>query len=141
MAETAVFHEFFRDVYGWCSDLCSGAARATPDEVRRFWAEDGRMITNGRVEAAGVAALREHFELFPQRYREVEIRQPFHRYFEAGDNVAIEYEIVGELKQGQAAIATGEVERQHVRVIALYTMADGKIAEMREVAAKNEGEA
>ncbi|MFI9389069.1 nuclear transport factor 2 family protein [Kutzneria sp. NPDC052558] len=139
MEKTVRHQEFFHALFTWCADLCAGQAKATDDEVRRFWTEDGRMVTNGRVEAAGVSALRAHFELFPQRYRTVEILVPFRRYIESGDDVAIEYDIVGELKQGAVAIATGETDRQEVRVMANFTLVDGRISEMREVAAKVEG--
>jgi ketosteroid isomerase-like protein len=90
---------------------------------------------------AGIPGLREHFALFPQKYRQVEIRRPYHRYLEASNTVVIEYEIIGELRTGETAIATGDTRRQHVRVIAVFNMRDGRIAEMREVAAANMGNA
>lgn len=53
----------------------------------------------------------------------------------------IEYEIIGDLRAGETAIVTGDVARQHVRVIAVFEMRNGRIAEMREVAAANIGDA
>ena len=128
-------------MYAWCEALTAGDAEYTEDDVASFWTDDARMITNGKLEAEGIAALREHFALFPQKYRRVEIRRPYHRYLEAGNTVVIEYEIIGELRAGETAIATGDTRRQHVRVIAVFNMRDGRIAEMREVAAANMGNA
>ena len=128
-------------MYAWCEALTAGDAEYTEDDVASFWTDDARMITNGKLEAAGIPALREHFALFPQKYRRVEIRRPYHRYLEAGNTVVIEYEIIGELRAGETAIATGDTRRQHVRVIAVFNMRDGRIAEMREVAAANMGNA
>ena len=71
----------------------------------------------------------------------MEIRRPYHRYLEAGNTVVIEYEISGELRAGESAIATGDTTRQHVRVIAVFQMREGRIAEMREAAAANMGDA
>jgi len=71
----------------------------------------------------------------------VEIRRPYHRYLETGDTVVIEYEIIGDLRAGETAIATDDTTRQHVRVIAVFQMRDGRVAEMREVAAANMGDA
>jgi ketosteroid isomerase-like protein len=136
-----VYREQLDDMYAWCEALCTGDAAYTEDEIARFWTDDGRMITNGKIEAAGIPDLRKHFALFPQKYRLVKIRKPYHAYLEAGDTVMIEYEIVGELHSGETAISTGEIKRQHVRVIAVFKMRDGRIAEMREVAAANMGEA
>jgi ketosteroid isomerase-like protein len=129
------------EMYAWCEALCTGDVEGTEEEIARFWASDGRMITNGKLEAAGIPDLRKHFALFPQKYRRVEIHKPYHTYFEAGNTVVIEYEIVGELHAGETAIGTGDVNRQHVRVIAIFEMRDGRIAEMREVAAANMGDA
>ena len=129
------------EMYAWCEALCTGDSEHTEDDIARFWTRDARMITNGKLEAAGIPGLRKHFALFPQKYRQVEIRRPYRRYLEAGNTVVIEYEIVGELRAGETAIATGDTTRQHVRVIAVFTMRDGRIAEMREVAAANMGDA
>jgi ketosteroid isomerase-like protein len=129
------------ELYTWCEALCTGDAENTEDHITRFWTHDARMITNGRLEAAGIPGLRDHFALFPKKYRRVEVRRPFRRYLEAGNTVVIEYEIVGELRVGETAIGTGDKTRQHVRVIAVFEMRDGRIAEMREVAAANIGDA
>ncbi len=129
------------EMYAWCEALCTGDAEYTEDDIARFWTGDARMITNGKLEAAGIPELRKHFALFPRKYRRVEIRRPFRRYLEAGNTVVVEYEIVGELRAGETAIATGDTTRQHVRVIAVFTMRGGRIAEMREVAAANMGDA
>ena len=140
-APGGTYRERFDELYAWCEALCNGDARYTEDEIRRFWTADARMVTNGRLEAEGIPGLRSHFGLFPQKYRRVEVRRPYHRYLEAGNTVVIEYEIVGELRAGETAIATGGTARQHVRVIAVFTMRNGRIAEMREVAAANMGDA
>jgi ketosteroid isomerase-like protein len=140
-APGGTYRERFDEMYAWCEALCSGDARYTGDDIGRFWTDDARMITNGKLEADGIAGLSTHFALFPQKYRRVEIRRPYHRYLEAGDTVVIEYEIMGELRAGETAIGTGDTTRQHVRVIAVFTMREGRIAEMREVAAANMGDA
>jgi ketosteroid isomerase-like protein len=132
--------ERLNELYAWCEALCTGEAAYTDDDILSFWADDARMITNGKLEAAGIPGLRKHFALFPQKYRRVEIRRPFHRYLETGNTVVIEYEIVGELRVGETAIVTGDATRQHVRVIAIFEIRDGRIAEMREVAAVNMGD-
>lgn len=129
------------EMYAWCESLCTGEAKNSDEEIARFWADDARMITNGKVEAAGIPELKKHFALFPERYCRVEIRKPYHLYVEAGNTVVIEYEIVGELRAGATAIGTGDVNRQHVRVIAIFEMHGGRVVEMREVAAANMGDA
>jgi SnoaL-like domain len=131
----------FDEMYAWCEALAAGDAGYTEDDLARFWTDDARMITNGKLEAAGIPGLREHFALFPQKYRQVEICRPYHRYLEVGNTVVIEYEIIGELRSGETGIATGDTRRQHVRVIAVFNMRGGRIAEMREVAAANMGNA
>ena len=140
-APRGTYRDRLDDMYTWCEALCTGDAGYTEDDIARFWTSDARMITNGRLEAAGIPGLSKHFALFPQKYRWVEIRRPYHRYLEAGDTVVVEYEISGELHAGESAIATGDTTRQHVRVIAVFQMDDGRIAEMREVAAANMGDA
>jgi len=140
-APGATYREQFDEMYAWCEALCTGDADYTEDDIARFWTDDARMITNGKLEAASIPDLRKHFALFPQKYRRVEIRKPYHRYLETSNTVVIEYEIVGELRAGETAIATGDAERQHVRVLAVFNMRDGRIAEMREVAATNMGDA
>lgn len=140
-APGGIYREQLDQMYDWCEALCTNDAQYTEDDIARFWTDDARMITNGKVEAAGISGLRKHFALFPQKYRRVEIRKPYHTYIEAGNIVVIEYEIVGELRTGEMAIATGDTTQQHVRVIAVFTMRDGRIAEMREVAAANMGHA
>ena len=129
------------EMYAWCEALCTGDATYTEGDIARFWTQDARMITNGKLEAAGIPGLREHFALFPRKYKRVEIRRPYHRYVETGDTVVIEYEIIGDLRAGETAIVTGDVTRQHARVIAVFEMRNGRIAEMREVAAANIGDA
>lgn len=140
-AHGGTYRQRLDEMYAWCEALCTGDAEYTEDDISRFWTSDARMITNGKLEAAGIAGLREHFALFPQKYRRVEIRRPYHGYLEAGNSVVVEYEIAGELRAGQTAIATDDTTRQHVRVIAVFQMRDGRIAEMREVAAANMGDA
>jgi ketosteroid isomerase-like protein len=140
-APGGTYRERLDEMYAWCEALCTGDAEYTEDDIARFWTSDARMITNGKLEAAGIPSLRKHFALFPQKYRQVEIRRPYYRYLEAGNTVVIEYEISGELRAGETAIATGDTMRQHVRVIAVFQMRDGRIAEMREVAAANMGDA
>jgi ketosteroid isomerase-like protein len=140
-APGGAYRERLDEMYAWCEALCTGDADYIDSDIARFWTSDARMITNGKLEAAGIPALREHFALFPQKYRRVEIRRPYRSYLEAGNTVVIEYEIVGELRAGETAIVTGDATRQHVRVIAVFEMRDGRIAEMREVAAANMGPA
>jgi ketosteroid isomerase-like protein len=140
-APGGTYRERLDEMYAWCEALCTGDAGYAEDDIARFWTSDARMITNGRLEAAGIPGLRKHFALFPKKYRRVEIRRPYHRYLEAGKTVVIEYEISGELRAGESAIATGDTTRQHVRVIAVFQMREGRIAEMREVAAANMGDA
>jgi SnoaL-like domain len=135
------YRDLLDEMYSWCENLCTGQAENTDEEIARFWAHDGRMITNGKLEAAGIPELRKHFALFPLKYHRVQVRRPYHLYIELGSAVVIEYEVVGELRAGQTAIATAEAGRQHVRVIAIFEMRDGRIAEMREIAAANMGDA
>jgi ketosteroid isomerase-like protein len=135
------YRGLFDEMYAWAEALCRGEVEVSDAELARFWTADGRMITNGVVEATGTASLRYHFDLFPQKYSRVNVHRPYRYYLEAGDTVVIEYEIVAQVKAGETAIATGETTRQHVRVMAIFTMRDGRIAEMREVAASNLGDA
>jgi hypothetical protein len=139
-APAHTYRERLDDMYNWCEALPTGDAGYTSDDIARFFTSDARMITNGKLEAAGIPGLRKHFALFPQKYRQVEVRRPYHSYLEADNTVIIEYEIVGELRAGETAIATADTTRQHVRVIAVFKMRDGRIAEMREVAAPNMGD-
>ncbi len=136
------YRGFFSEVYGWFGQLCTGEVSNSDEEVARFWTDDARMITNGMVESAGIAELKEHFDKFPAKYSGIRVHEPYHRYLEVGDTVVIEYEITGETKAGEDALVFGaEDGRQHIRVIAIFTMRDGRIAEMREVAAANLGDA
>jgi hypothetical protein len=136
-----IYREQLDQMYAWCEGLCTKDAQLAEDEISRFWTDDARMITNGKVEATGISGLRKHFSLFPQKYQRVEICKPYHTYVEAGNIVVIEYELIGELRSGEVAIVTGETTQQHVRVIAVFTMRNGRVAEMREVAAANMGDA
>ena len=131
----------FDEMYSWFEDLCREQSAIPAAEVARFWTDDGRMIMNGAVEAAGLSSLQEHFDRATIKYQRVIVRRPYHVYVESGDRVVIEYEVMGDIRPGEAAFATGDTSSQHVRVIAVFTMRDGRIAEMREVAATNLGDA
>ncbi|MGW3104429.1 hypothetical protein [Streptomyces sp. NPDC001100] len=74
-----------------------------------YWAEDGRIVTFGRVKAAGIEALRKHFEVFPELYEKVEAREPFYTYLEVGDRVVIEHDILIRTRDGDHAVIAWEV--------------------------------
>ncbi|MFJ1747900.1 nuclear transport factor 2 family protein [Streptomyces sp. NPDC088116] len=141
MNATVRYRDFFHDMYTWVSGLCDAEKHSTLDEIHRFWADDGRIITYGRVTAVGIEALRKHFEAFPQRYDKVEIREPYYKYLESGDEVVIEYDILICARDHEVDVTTGEAARQELRVMVIFSLTDGKISEMREVAAVKAGDA
>src|SRR5690348_15915205 len=104
-APGGTYREHLDEIYVWCEALWTADAECAGGDLGRFWTGDARMITNGRLEAAGIPGLRKRFSLFPPKYRWVGIRRPYHRYLEAGNTVVIEYEISGELRAGESAIA------------------------------------
>ncbi|MFD4560838.1 hypothetical protein ACFWP5_42080 [Streptomyces sp. NPDC058469] len=72
MVAAVRYRDFFHGMYTWLSGLCDEENRGTLDEIHRFCADDGRIITCGQVKAAGVEELRKHFGIYPRQYEEVE---------------------------------------------------------------------
>ena len=38
------------EMYAWCEALCTGDATYTEGDIARFWTQDARMITNGKLD-------------------------------------------------------------------------------------------
>jgi hypothetical protein len=139
-ATTERYRDLFRGMYTWISDLCDAEKGGAIDEIHRYWADDARIVTFGRVKAAGIEALRKHFEVFPELYEKVEVREPFYTYLEAGDRVVIEHDILIRTRDGDHAVIAGEAGREEFRVTSISSVLDGRITEMREVAAVKAGD-
>ncbi|MFE9606130.1 nuclear transport factor 2 family protein [Streptomyces hokutonensis] len=139
-ATTERYRDLFRGMYTWISDLCDAEKGGAIDEIHRYWADDARIVTFGRVKAAGIEALRKHFEVFPELYEKVEVREPFCTYLEAGDRVVIEHDILIGTRDGDHAVIAGEAGREEFRVTSIFSVLDGRITEMREVAAVKAGD-
>ncbi|MFJ9374767.1 hypothetical protein [Streptomyces sp. NPDC101455] len=71
----------------------------------------------------------------------MEIREPFHTYLEAGDEVVIEYDNLIRGRRHEGAVDEGDTGRQEFRVIAIFSIADGRISEMRQVPGVRAGDA
>ncbi|MFJ6892673.1 nuclear transport factor 2 family protein [Streptomyces hokutonensis] len=134
------YRDLFRGMYTWISDLCDVEKGGAIDEIHRYWADDARIVTFGRVKAAGIEALWKHFEVFPELYEKVEVREPFYTYLEAGDRVVIEHDILIRTRDGDHVVIAGEAGREEFRVTSIFSVLDGRITEMREVAAVKAGE-
>ena len=134
------YRDLFRGMYTWISDLCDVEKGGAIDEIHRYWADDARIVTFGRVKAAGIEALRKHFEVFPGLYEKVEVREPFYTYLEAGDRVVIEHDILIRTRDGDHVVIAGEAGREEFRVTSIFSVLDGRITEMREVAAVKAGD-
>ncbi|WP_328675319.1 nuclear transport factor 2 family protein [Streptomyces sp. NBC_00343] len=141
MNATLRYRDFFHGVFTWISGLSDAGNHGTLDEIHRFWAADGRIITCGQVKAAGIEELREHFGIYPRQYEEVEIREPFHTYLEAGDEVVIEYDILIRGRRHEGAADEGDTGRREFRVIAIFSVTDGRISEMRQIPGVRAGDA
>ena len=135
------YRDFLHGMYTWISGLSGAENHGTLDEIHRFWAADARIVTCGQVKASGIEELRKHFGIYPQQYEEVEIREPFHTYLESGDEVVIEYDILIRGRQHEGAAGEGDARRQEFRVIAIFSVTDGRISEMRQVTAVKAGDA
>ncbi|MEV0904285.1 nuclear transport factor 2 family protein [Streptomyces hokutonensis] len=139
-ATTERYRDLFRGMYTWISGLCDVEKGGAIDEIHRYWADDARIVTFGRVKAAGIEALRKHFEVFPELYEKVEVREPFYTYLEAEDRVVIEHDILIRTRDDDHAVIAGEAGREEFRVTSIFTVLDGRITEMREVAAVKAGD-
>ena len=135
------YRDFFHGVFTWISGLCDAGNRGALDDIHRFWAADARVITCGHVRAAGVEELRKHFGVYPQQYEEVEIREPYYTYLESGDEVVIEYDILIRGRRDEGAADGADADRQEFRVMAIFSIADGRISEMRQVTGAKAGDA
>ena len=135
------YQDFFHGVFTWISGLCDAGNRGTLDDIHRFWAADARVITCGEVRAAGIEELRKHFGIYPQQYEEVEIREPYYTYLESGDEVVIEYDILIRARRREGASGDGDTDRQEFRVLAIFSIIDGRISEMRQVTGVKAGDA
>ena len=135
------YRDFFHGVFTWISGLCDAGNRGTLDDIHRFWAADARIITCGHVRAAGVEELRKHFGIYPQQYEAVEIREPYCTYLESGDEVVIEYDILIRRRRPEGAPDGTDADRQEFRVMAIFSITDGKISEMRQVTGVKAGDA
>ena len=140
MDTTERHRALFHGMYTWISDLCDAEKGGAIDEIHRYWADDARIVTFGRVKAAGIEALRKHFEVFPELYEKVEVREPFYTYLEAGDRVVIEHDILIRTRDGDHAVIAGEAGREEFRVTSIFSVLDGRITEMREVAVVKAGD-
>ncbi|MEV0738789.1 hypothetical protein AB0I51_23235 [Streptomyces sp. NPDC050549] len=92
------------------------------------------------VKAAGIEALWKHFEVFPELYETVEVREPYCTYLESGDRIVIEHDILIRTRDGDHAVVAGETGREEFRVTSIFSVLDDRITEMREVAAVKAGE-
>ena len=141
MNATVRHRDFFHGVFTWISGLSDAGTAGTLDEIHRFWAADARIITCGHVRAAGIGELRKHFGIYPQQYEEVEIREPYCTYLEAGDEVVIEYDILIRRRHREGAAGDGDTGRQEFRVIAVFSVTDGRISEMCQASGARAGDA
>jgi len=69
----------------------------------------------------------------------VEVREPYYTYLESGDRVVIEHDILIRTRNDDHAVIAGEAGRQEFRVTSIFSVLDGRITEMREVAAVRAG--
>ncbi|WP_406118453.1 nuclear transport factor 2 family protein [Streptomyces sp. NBC_00989] len=141
MDATVRYRDFFHGMFTWISGLSDAGNSGTLDGIHRFWAADGRIVTCGQVKAAGIEELRKHFGIYPRQYEEVEIREPFHTYLESGDEVVIEYDILIRGRRHEGAADDGDTGRQEFRVMAIFSITDGRISEMRQVPGVRAGDA
>lgn len=141
MNATVRHRDFFHGMFTWIAGLSDAENAGTLDDIHRFWAADARIITCGHVRAAGIEELRKHFGIYPRQYEEVEIREPYYTYLESGDEVVIEYDILIRGRDGEGAAGDGGSGRREFRVIAIFSITDGRISEMRQVSGVRAGDA
>ncbi|MFJ9374768.1 hypothetical protein [Streptomyces sp. NPDC101455] len=67
MNATVRHRDFFHGMFTWISGLSEAENAGTLDDIHRFWAADGRIITCGQAKAAGIEELRKHFGIYPQQ--------------------------------------------------------------------------
>ncbi|MFI6406003.1 nuclear transport factor 2 family protein [Streptomyces sp. NPDC050548] len=139
MNATERYRDLFDGMYTWVSDLCDVEKGGALDEIHRYWADDARIVTFGRVKADGIEALRKHFGVFPELYEKVRVRVPYYTYLESGNRVVVEHDILIRPRNADHAVIDGEAGREEFRVTSIFTVLDGRITEMREVAAVKAG--
>lgn len=116
----------FEEHFDYLAAITSGAVEHTAAAMERWWAPDVTLWTDGGLVCDGFPAMVEHYETFSERFASAAVERPFHWFREAGELVAIEFELV--------AVPAGAVEPIRIHILAVCTMADGRIAEMRQVA-------
>ena len=141
MNATVRHRDFFHGMFTWIAGLSDAENAGTLDDIHRFWAADARIITCGHVRAAGIEELRKHFGIYPRQYEEVEIRELYYTYLESGDEVVIEYDILIRGRDGEGAAGDADSGRREFRVIAIFSITDGRISEMRQVSGVRAGDA
>lgn len=118
----------FDGVFDWFESLPGGGVVVDRASVGKFWTDDARMVTNEKVMCDGIDDLVHHFEQFPSRFAEVTIQRPYLEFVESGDKVAAEYLIEG---------TSHEHEIGTFHIMAIFTVRDGRIAQMREIATQS----
>ena len=112
-------------VHLWGNELLARPAAVTEAEVREMWTEDGSMIVNGQVKCSGIGALVRHFEELRAKLKSAHVQLPYAVSVESGPTIAARYVIDVEHLNGM---------RDKVHVGAFFTIHDGKIRSMDEVA-------
>jgi hypothetical protein len=112
-------------VFLWGNALLARPAAVTEAEVREMWTEDGSMMVNGQVKCSGIGALVKHFEELRAKLKRAHVQMPYAISVESGPTIAVRYVIDVEHLNGM---------RDKVQVAAFFTIHDGKIQSMDEVA-------
>ncbi|HEC62636.1 MAG TPA: nuclear transport factor 2 family protein [bacterium] len=120
-----VYRSFFESMYHWFETIIDDRVPFDRNRVAQWWRPDGKMITNGVELYVGFDSLNDHWEQLKGHFTALKVSIPFIEYIEAGDKVIIEYTIEGTNKDGQDGT---------VYDLAVFTLVDGKIAVMREIA-------
>jgi ketosteroid isomerase-like protein len=111
--------------FEWFNSVMSRSGGAfTREEVALHFTPDARMIANGQVKCAGIEAHLAHFLEMQKKLKYMRIRLPEKRCTVSGDDKCAAYYVI--------EYTTAEGEEGLLHDSALWTIRDGRIAEMVE---------
>lgn len=120
------YRDTIERMFDWFDEIVDNDIPYDDSTVEKFWTPDSQMITNGAVRFEGYEQLNKHWRDLKGHFQSFTLHRPFRQYFESGDKVVTEYLLTGVTQAGDP----GECQ-----VMAVFTMEDGRVKAMNEVAA------